>query len=102
MTGADVKIQQERIEKYNTLTERARAIHRALEAMEEPGPFTGNMRETRRVEAMQLRFSATRGGAPGITIDLRDLNVDANELGRWLDQKLRAEYESVQQQIAKL
>lgn len=107
MTPIDLQIQSERIAKFRRLEERALNIRWALAAMEEPkvqgsGPFTGNTRESRRVDAMRLCFSPTLGGAPAVELDLNALNISASSFGMWLERELRSQLESVTAEQEKL
>lgn len=107
MNAAEIKTQTARISQYRQFEERAGEIRAALAAMKEPkvltsGPFTGNTRESRDVERLDIHFSPTLGGSPAVNISLRYLNVSASALGRWLETELEKQLENVQADMAKL
>jgi len=80
MTDRDLKIQAERVAAFHRLSERAAAIRKVLAEMGHPkvqdsGPFTGNTRESRRVDSLRIFFSPTLGRAPAVDIMLTDLGI---------------------------
>jgi len=103
-------MQETRVAKYRALDHTRNEIYAAIKAVTEDdpsgpcgqGPFTGNMRESRQVASMMLHFSPTRGGAPAVDMSVAHLNIEASELGRFIEARLRAKLELVNAEIEKL
>jgi hypothetical protein len=110
MTDQEYLDQSARLSKFNELTSRRKEIREALKLLTEPdpngpcgqNPFTGNTRESRKVTDLQFGFTQTRGGAPGITLSVYDLNIRASDLGRAIEEMLRAELASVTKEMLDL
>lgn len=112
MDEIESKLQAGRLAKYLELDRRRTEIYDALEALSSrpwaktgpcgQGPFTGNTRESRRVESMEILFTSTRGGSPAVATSLRALRFEAYELGRALESMLTAQLDAVNAEMKKL
>lgn len=116
MNSHEVQQQKKRIETYDKLSERRAEIREALDlltgqrriAPDNPGakdinyPFTGNTRESRRVLALSIDFTATLGTAPPMSLELDELHIPAWELGRFLQTCLQAQLDAIDKEIAAL
>jgi hypothetical protein len=115
MNEHEVSHQKKRIENYDRLCERRSEIREALDLVtghrriapdtnpkDVNFPFTGNTRETRRVLTLNIDFSSTLGGSTPMSLRLDDLNIPAGELGRFLEARLKAQIDAINQEIEKL
>ena len=95
----ELRVQQQRLERYQKLAAIRQEIQTALDIIKEPwtetgpdgqGPFTGNTRESRKVLSVKIQFSATLGGACPVSIEIPAMPISAWDLGRALEGLLRA------------
>lgn len=110
MTSQDATHQSERLKKFRQLDELHTQTYAAMQKIragdpEGPhgqGPFTGNTRESRLVESLDIQFSPTRGGAPKTSLSLADLHIEAYEFARALLSMLEARLALLQAEMDKL
>ncbi len=99
-----------RVSTYRALEKRRDEIQTAINliTMDQPddpnktGPFTGNHRESRRVLALHIVFSETRGQSPVVERTLVQLGIEANEFGKLLVGMLRAKQAEVRKEMEEL
>lgn len=93
MTEIELKTQLERVVQYNELKRQREEAKHALRLLTEDwkdigpcgkGPFTGNTRESRQVKSMSINFTATRGGAHPVSLDIPGMYIEAWEVGAFL------------------
>jgi hypothetical protein len=107
MTPLECKAQSLRIEKYRILesayNEASAALHSITDTQASgQSPFTGNTRESRRVESIHIEFSPTRGGAPAASIDLYSLGIGALECEQAICGMLQKRLESISAEMEKI
>lgn len=110
MTDQESNKQKKRLVEYAQLKKVQDDLLQALETItnDDPagpygkGPFTGNTRESRRVNGMMINFSTTRGGAPEVNMSVRGLQVEAYEFGRWLEEKTRSRIAELGREMAEI
>ena len=110
MDEQELKMQMGRVTKYRELEKVRNEIYAAIKAVTKDqkdgpcgqGPFTGNTRESRKVRSMHICFTATRGGAPAVDMDIGDMHIEAWELGKAIEAMLWAKLEPINAEIAKL
>lgn len=109
MKAEEIKTMMERIAKYNALETIRQDINTSLNDIAfanipfRDSPFTGNHRESRLVESIEIRFTKTRGGENATSINLTRLHgVEGCELGEWLKATLRKKLEAVNAEIEAL
>ena len=111
MKENEVKEQTARIIKYQELERIRNEVLHALSVVTRPwvdtgpcgqGPFTGNTRESRRVDRMLIEFTATRGGACAVSTDIVNPHIEAWELGRVLESMLREKLKTINAEMEKL
>lgn len=110
MKAHEVKALTERIAKFNALTTRIAEIDDTLNKMRTPEPdapcgatpFTGNTRESRRLNSVLLCFSRTLGGAPTVNISLEKLDIPASQVGNFIETALRNQREKITEEIEAL
>lgn len=110
MKEHEVKEQMERITKYRALERVRDEIYTALKAVTEPwkngpceqGPFTGNARESRQVRSMHIQFTATRGGAAAVNMEITNMHIEASELGEALQAMLLSKLEAVTAEMERI
>ena len=110
MNEQEAKLQSDRVEKFRKLDAVKTQIREAITKITEDcptgpngsGPFTGNTRESRRIQSMHLKFTATRGGAHAVELEIPELYIEANELWRAVEAMLRAKLKLVIEEIEKL
>ena len=86
MTEQEYIAIRERLSKYGKLCKARDELYKAREVITRPwtetgpcgqGPFTGNTRESRRIDSMSIKFTATRGGSPPVGEDIFNLHIEA-------------------------
>lgn len=111
MTAQEAKFQADRIFKYDKLKKlRDEAYEVRARLTEEwkengpcgQGPFTGNTRESRKVNQLHIMFSRTRGGAREVEIKINNISIEASRLGRFLVSEVEARIASITAEIEKL
>jgi len=65
-------------------------------------PFTGNTRETRRVNAITIEFSKTLGGDPEVKYHYSGFSISAYDLGQFLKLRVQDGIETLTKEIEKL
>ncbi len=81
MTDTEANIERNRLAKFSQLSDLRRLTHEALAMIRADdvngpqGPFTGNTRESRDVEALRIFFSKTNGGAPAVEMTVHNLGI---------------------------
>lgn len=106
----DCQNQKKRLAAYEKLTERRQKIVKALRALTDAwphgphgqGPFTGNMRESRQVEDIHIVFTPTLVGSPAVETDVFDLGIEAWDLGKFLEGKLREKLAVIDKEIEQI
>lgn len=110
MTEQEAGLQRNRIVAFNKLDELRQKTYAALKIVTEPwkdgpsgqGPFTGNTRESRKVHSMQINFTATRGTSPAVELKIYDLDIEASELGQFIEAQLRTRLKDIDEAITKI
>lgn len=110
MNEQEIKLQMARVTRYHELAKVRDEIRDAIKAVTEgnkdgpcgQGPFTSNTRESRQVHTMLIKFTATRGGAQAVDMNLSGLHIEAPELGRALENMLRTQLAPIVDEIEKL
>lgn len=110
MKEREVKEQMARITKYRELEKVRDQIRSALDAVTKPwptgpceqGPFTGNTRESRQVRTMRIWFTATRGGAEPVDLEIDHMHIEAWELGRAIQSMLQAKLDLANAEMEKI
>jgi hypothetical protein len=98
MTEKEATEQIQRVAKFRELEKRHGEVYAALESITSGGgenPFTGNWRESRQIKGLEVHCTKTRGGADAISFPLRDLGIEAHELGAFLREKLELELKRI-------
>lgn len=101
---------EDRLRMYRALQSRAEQIRTAMDQLttdrpEDPnktGPFTANMRESRKIEGIDIRLTKTRGGSPPVEMSLHGLGIEAYEFRQHLITLLSAKLEAVQKEMEKI
>ena len=110
MTNQEATMQISRVEKYKELCTRRDKFNELLHLIQrsdpegpcQQGPFTGNTRESRRVNAITINFSKTRGGAPSVDLWLQGLELEAHEFGSYLQSHLNKQIKNINDEIEAL
>lgn len=105
MNDQDVAFQFDRITRYKELKARAEQIRFSIQILEESSttsPFTGNTRESRKVDRMTIVFTASEGGDVPVTRIFDALMIPATALHALLTAHLREQWKIVQEAMAKL
>lgn len=111
MNSQEVKTQMARVERWKELCairDKYNGLLRLI-TREDPdgpcgqGPFTGNTRESRRVEAITVEFTATRGGSPRYpNMRLEGLDLEAFAFGSYLQSHLNKKIKEINDAIEAL
>lgn len=96
MKANEVKTMTERLARFHALTARLNEINEALRIIrisDEDAPcgqtpFTGNTRESRRVDSLLICFSETLGRSPAVRLQISNMKISASNLGRFLETEL--------------
>lgn len=111
MNSQEQKLQLERTETYSRLEKKRDKLYAALEAVTadwkgvgpcDQGPFTGNARESRQVESMHIKFTPTRGGAPAVELEIKNMYIEAYELGNALKEMLQDKIDQINAAMKKI
>lgn len=110
MDYRDAQQMETRLKTYRALEARAKQIRTAMDQLttdrpEDPnktGPFTSNMRESRKIEGIDIQFTQTRGGSPPVSMALFNLGIEAYEFRQHLMTLLSAKLDLVQAEMGKL
>ncbi len=110
MKTHEVKLLREKLVKFNELETRLNAVNMLLNRIQadDPdgpcgqGPFTGNTRESRRVNDLVINFSKTLGGSPGVSMSLSGLNIYAGKFEDFLVHELKLEAERITKSMDEL
>lgn len=110
MDSRDAQQLEHRLQSYRKLESRYKEIRKAMDQLttnrpDDPnmtGPFTGNMRESRQIDSIDISFTATRGGSPPCEISLHDLGIEAYEFKNHMMTMLGEKLNEVQKEMEKL
>lgn len=100
----------ERLAKFSALTARLGEISATIQKMSTPEadapcgqtPFTGNTRESRRLESVLLCFSSTLGGSPPVNLTLEKLKIPAGQIGSFIETALQNQRVKIVEEIEAL
>lgn len=110
MKSTEVKQMFDRVTYYQRLEKRANQLRMIIDTITEDdptgpngsGPFTGDWRESRKIESLLVRFTRTQGGSPPVTLDIGSLFIDAPSFGRHLEELLKKQLETIQAEMEKI
>jgi hypothetical protein len=109
MNAQESKAVETRLKAYRHLEIRQNQLRAAIDAItedkghpNETGPFTGNMRESRRINHMSFWFSETCGKSPPVQMTINDLGIEAYEFQRDLLTLLRAKKSEIEKEMERL
>lgn len=110
MKETEITELESRIVRYRKLEKYRDQIRTALDAVTKgwedgpcgQGPFTGNYRESRQVKLLSIEFTATKGGSVAVDYEIDNLNIEASELGRFLEIALRSKLEAINAELEKI
>lgn len=99
--------QEKRLNRYRGLRRMANELQCALDHLSKPWPegthpFDANAKEPRAVTGLRIFFSASRGGAAPVTMDLTTLNIDAPDFGQAIETLIRKKLHLINAEIEKL
>lgn len=85
MTPQDAKHMEDRLGQYRVIESRVQKIRDAINQLtvnreDDPNgqnPFTGNARESRQIDGIDIQFTKTRGGSPPVAMSMFDLGIEA-------------------------
>jgi hypothetical protein len=99
MKAEEIKIMEQRISAYRLLQNaESETVHSIQCIEEEPTPFTGNARESRRINSIDVHFSKTEGGSPPVAKTI-SLNIAAHEFGQALTRILETRLINIRAQM---
>jgi hypothetical protein len=98
-----------RLKVYRALEKREEELLTAIEQIttnrtddpNQTGPFTGNTRETRRIDSIHIGFTATLGRSPPVEMEIFNLGIEARLFGQALLVLLREKLEEVRNEMEK-
>lgn len=110
MTPREAHIASEKLDVYYKLAKRRGELSHVIDQLtcnreDDPnktGPFTGNHRESRRIDLLHIEFSATRGRSPAVEITLNNLGIPAYEFQKALIIMVRTAIDEVIKEMDKI
>lgn len=101
MTTQQANIADSKLSKFRQL-ERARAeAYSALEIFKDE-TFTGNTRESRRIQSLHIEFTTTRGGAESKEIYANGLFIEAYAFGSYIKTAIQERIKLITEEMDKI